>query len=332
MKRIYIERAIRAHPRTQRVLARYPDAVLIEIDRYGEVFNRRDQNFRLQKKNPALILAQKHDGFVLPTPPGYGIGGAHNFYFSHLLNCVYDCRYCFLQGMYRSANYVLFVNYEDFLTDIDAQLAQLDGQDAYFFSGYDCDSLAMEAQTHFVRSVLPFFRARPNAWLELRTKSIQTRPLLDEAPFENCVVAFSLTPDAVAQSLEHRAPTVTRRIEAMAKLAAHGWSIGLRFDPLIHGERWRDQYAKLFDDVFAAVPAERIHSVSYGPMRFPKAMFKDIVQLYPEERLFATDLRQDAGMVAYSDEIESEMADFCLQTLGGRLDRSIFFQCISESR
>ena len=24
-------------------------------------------------------------------------------------------------------------------------------------------------------------------------------------------------------------------------------------------------------------------------------MFKDIVQLYPEERLFATDLRQDAG-------------------------------------
>ena len=114
MKRIYIERAIRTHPRTQRVLARYPNAVLIEIDRYGEVFNRRDQNFRLQKKNPALILAQKHDGFVLPTPPGYGIGGAHNFYFSHLLNCVYDCRYCFLQGMYRSANYVLFVNYEDF--------------------------------------------------------------------------------------------------------------------------------------------------------------------------------------------------------------------------
>ena len=91
--------------------------------------------------------------------------------------------------MYRSANYVLFVNYEDFLTDIDAQLAKLVGK-MPTFSRYDCDSLAMEAQTHFVRSVL-LLRARPNAWLELRTKSIQTRPLLDEAPFENCVVAFA---------------------------------------------------------------------------------------------------------------------------------------------
>ena len=94
MKRIYIERAIRTHPRTQRVLARYPNAVLIEIDRYGEVFNRRDQNFRLQKKNPALILAQKHDGFVLPTPPGYGIGGAHNLFLASLkLRTIADIAY-----------------------------------------------------------------------------------------------------------------------------------------------------------------------------------------------------------------------------------------------
>ena len=140
---IYIEKSVIQHRRTQRILSRFSDATVIPIDRYGEVFNRRGQNFRLQKKRPALIIAEKHDGHVLPTPPGYGIGGKNNYYFSHLLNCVYDCRYCFLQGMYRSANYVLFVNYEDFVAGIDTVLERHGGEDAYFFSGYDCDSLAL---------------------------------------------------------------------------------------------------------------------------------------------------------------------------------------------
>ena len=86
-KRIYVERSVADHPRTRAVLKRYPRASIIEIERYGEVFNRRNQNFRLQKKQPALILADKFSSRVLPTPPGYGIGGENNFYFSHLLNC-----------------------------------------------------------------------------------------------------------------------------------------------------------------------------------------------------------------------------------------------------
>ena len=45
-----------------------------------------------------------------------------------MLNCLYDCRYCFLQGMYRSANYVLYVNYEDFTKDIDTLLEQADNE------------------------------------------------------------------------------------------------------------------------------------------------------------------------------------------------------------
>ena len=35
-----------------------------------------------------------------------------------MYNCLYDCSYCFLQGLYSSADYVVFVNYEDFLEDI----------------------------------------------------------------------------------------------------------------------------------------------------------------------------------------------------------------------
>ncbi len=109
---IYIEEAVADHPRTKSICARFPKATKVYCKHYGEIFNRKAQNFRLQKKQPALILAHKHKNHVLDAPDGYGIGGRRNYYFSHMLNCVYDCRYCFLQGMYRSANYVIFVNYE----------------------------------------------------------------------------------------------------------------------------------------------------------------------------------------------------------------------------
>ncbi len=327
---VYVEEAIAGHARTLRVLERFPKAEVIRIERYGEVFNRRGQNFRLQKKKPSLILAKKHDGQVLPAPDGYGIGGQHNYYFSHLLNCLYDCRYCFLQGMYRSAHYVMFVNFEDFEAAIDDALTEHQGESVYFFSGYDCDSLALESVTCFAKDFLPFFRARPDAWLELRTKSVQTKPMLQTDPFPNCVMAYSLTPEPMARVLDERAPSVARRIETMGKLARHGWSIGLRFDPLIHGAQWEHHYNTLFEEVFAAVPEERIHSVSYGPMRFPKKMHKDIVRLYPESPLLAGPTEEKSGMVAYPSPIELEMADFCRQALMKYVPDTVFFQCTPD--
>ena len=152
---IYFEQDIADHPRSRDIFQRFPTANQVVCDRFGEVFNRKAQNFRLQKQRPALILARKFKNFVLEAPQGYGIGGQRNFYFSHMLNCIYDCRYCFLQGMYRSANYVLFVNFEDFDQAIMEKVAAFPNKELYFFSGYDCDSLALEPVTCFGEHFLP---------------------------------------------------------------------------------------------------------------------------------------------------------------------------------
>src|SRR5690242_7321922 len=118
MNIVYIENEIVNHPRTQRILQKIKPTHVIEYNHYKEVFNPKSQNFRIQKQEPALILAEKKGARVFQSPPGFGIGGQLNYYFSHMLNCLYDCRYCFLQGMYSSANYVVFVNFEDFMQDI----------------------------------------------------------------------------------------------------------------------------------------------------------------------------------------------------------------------
>lgn len=324
---LYVETAVKSHPRTQALCQRFPQARVIECERFGQVFNPKAQNFRLQKQRPALILAEKYQKFVLPAPSGYGIGGQHNYYFSHMLNCLYDCRYCFLQGMYQSANYVLFVNFEDFQQQIREVCAQHPDVPVYFFSGYDCDSLAFEPATGFAESFLPLFAEVPNAWLELRTKSTQIRSLLHREVVERCVVAFSLTPDAIAGKVEAKAPTIAKRLEAAVKLQQQGWSIGLRFDPLIYQDNYRALYQALFEQVFSMIDTVALHSVSLGVFRLPEPYFKKMHKLYPEEKLFASPLQTASGKVSYRADLEQAMMDDCSAMLLQYIPASKFFPC-----
>lgn len=307
---IYCEAAVAQHPRAQEVIARYPQANVIACEHYGEIFNRRRQSFVLQKQRPALILAQKTGRRVLPIPAGYGIDGAAGYYFSHMLNCLYDCRYCFLQGMFRSAHYVLFVNYEDFLADI-AETAGGTDAPCWFFSGYDCDSLALEPLTGFAEKFVPALSTIPNAWLELRTKSTQIRRLLQLEPCARTVCAFSLNPQAVIDRHEARTPTLEARLTAIRRLQDHGWPVALRFDPMLLIPDCRRHYADFFARTFAALDVNRLHSITYGSFRLPVAYHKRMQAMYPDEILFAGVSDDGNGQAGYTADAESALLEWC---------------------
>ena len=328
MSVIYVEEGLLAHPRVERIIRRRGEkARVIPVAHYREVFNPKGQNFRRQKNHPALILAEKTGRRVLPTPPGFGIGGVDNFYFSTLLNCLYDCRYCFLQGMYQSAHDVLFVNYEDFQQEVSTLAAQHPG--AYFFTGYDSDSLAYEPVSQFVTEFYSFFASHSSVFFELRTKSTQIEALLSQAPLDNVIVAFSFTPALISQQLEHKVPSFERRIKVMRTLAQRGWKIGLRLDPLIYASDYKILYQELVHTIFKAISPLDVHSVSLGPLRFPQGMFKKLVHLYPEERLFAQPLVRDKKQYTYPKAIETQMRDTVLELLRPWVDSALIFRCYS---
>ena len=347
----YIERSILDSAQAQEILARARPSNIVEIDRYGEVFNPKAQNFRLQKLNPALIIAEKHGKFVLPTPEGYGIGGSNNYYFSHMMNCIYDCRYCFLQGMYQSANHVVFANYDAFFNEISHVSQRHENESVWFFSGYDCDSLALEPVTRFMSHCLDYFspsqeqpnpaygNAPANAHLEIRTKSTQIRDLLKRKPLINCVIAYSLSPQPIVAEIEHKTPSLGKRIDALKKLQQQGWPIGLRFDPLIAAKNFEQLYADMFDEVFDNLDMGNIHSISLGTFRLPKPFFKKIIKLYPEEPMLAVSLDQSSSdasagnsksrqtMVSYPQPLEQDMMSFCSDRILSAIDASRFFPC-----
>ncbi len=324
---VYVESEIRNHPRVQRLLRRLRNLPVVEIEHYGEVFNPRAQNFRLQKKNPAIIIARKNKGHVLAAPEGYGLGDANNYYFSHMLNCIYDCRYCFLQGMYQSAHQILFINYEDFGEQIKQVAAQHEDQPVWFFSGYDCDSLANEPMTRFTDYFIPLVASIDNAWMELRTKSTQVRSMLKLQPSERIVTAFSFTDHISHSKLEHGVPSIAKRVEAMQRLIDAGWAVGLRFDPVVYHQDYQAAFVNLLNEIFATIDPHKLHSVSLGSFRLTRDHFRRVTRLYPEEPLFAQNMALHNGIISYPHEREQEMIQYCETQLMKHIPRQTYHPC-----
>ena len=336
---IYLEQSVRHHPRAAAIIKRFNNPCVIECDNYREIFNPKRNNFRLQKNHPALIIARKENDWVQPSP--YGIGGKHNFYFSHMLNCMYDCSYCFLQAMYSSAHYVIFINYEDFFTAIEKQVQQVQelnggngerryehqakqekakSEESFFFSGYDCDSLAYEPTSKFVAEALPFFAKQPNSWLELRTKSLQVKTLLQQTAIPNCIVAFSMAPDAVARQYEKGTPTPSKRLLAMKKLAQRDWKIGARLDPLIWHDKWQESYSELIEQLAAAVPNKAMHSITLGTLRFPRSMAATMSRHYPTAPFLVNKMITTDSALQMQKAAHDEMIEFCRSRLSQNYD------------
>ena len=306
---IYYEHDLADHHRVRDVVARYAPERSIACNHYGELFNRSGQDFRLQKQRPALILARKSGKLLYPIPTEFGLGGAHNYYFSHLLNCPFDCRYCFLQGKFASANYVLFVNYEDFMTQI-ADVCRRHDDPVFLFSGYDCDSLALEPVTGFAEYFVPRITEIENAVLELRTKSTQIRALTRLEAAANCVVAYTLSPHDVATAIEHGAPSLADRLSAIQSLQAAGWPVGIRFDPILWCDEFESVYGQFFSHVLAAVDPRALHSVSLGSFRLPKSYAKKLARLYPADALLASAHEQGNEQWAYEPTVRDQMLAF----------------------
>ena len=189
---IYVEEGVREHPRTKRILQHFPKARIIEIHHYKDVFCRRKQNSSLQNQAPMLILAEKKGRLVYEgAPVCQSFGNAYFYYTSCVMNCLYNCEYCYLKGMYPSGNIVIFVNLEDIFQEVEGILQK---HPVYLCVSYDTDLMALEDVTGFVEEWLAFAARQENLKIEIRTKCGRTDLWEKFPPQENVSFAFTLSP------------------------------------------------------------------------------------------------------------------------------------------
>ena len=210
---IYIEEQAAAYSAAVRIQNRYPDAVRVPIRHYKDMFNRPRQDYSLQKQSPKLILAVKKGRLVYPgAPVCQDFGSRHFYYTSSVMNCLYDCEYCYLQGMYPSANLVVFVNLEDIFREVEQLLEQ---HPVYLSVSYDTDLLALEQLTGYLDQWCRFTAAHPGLTIEVRTKAANVRTIRQLPPCERVIFAWTLSPETIIRRFEHHTPSLSARLKGL---------------------------------------------------------------------------------------------------------------------
>jgi len=302
---IYIEENALSYPLAQKALYRFKNAVKVEIGHYKDVFCRPNQDFQLQKRAQNLILAVKKDNFIYKGPELCQNFGNPNFYYtSSLLNCVYNCDYCYLQGMYPSANLVAFVNIEDFFA---AVLKQLNSQPLYLAVSYDTDLLAFENVIPFTAMWIEFAAGNPDLLIEIRTKSAGYSSIAGMSSVSNVILAWTLSPDVIVEKYEKQTPALSSRLSSIKQAIADGWKVRLCFDPVIKAEGWKKIYEELVDEVFLSLPPDKIYDVGIGPFRMSADYLKRIRKSRYDSDLIYYPFECRNGIAGYAEEAEKEL-------------------------
>ncbi|MBQ9119252.1 MAG: radical SAM protein [Lachnospiraceae bacterium] len=287
---IYIEEEALQYPATARILEYFKnrDTVQIPIRQYQEVFHRKHQSFAAQKHSPSLILAVKHGNLIYPgAKVCQSFGNAHFYYTSFVMNCPFDCEYCYLQGMYSSAHIVIFVNLEDFFTETKKLLVQ---HPVYLCISYDTDLLALEPMTGFLTEYLAFAAELPELTTELRTKSACRLSRPDGFSAEAAkrfILAYTLSPDYVATNYEHRTAPLAARLKAAIAAHQNGFPIRLCFDPMLRFPGYEAVYTEFFTQVREALRDIPILDASVGVFRISDTYLKQMRKHRPDSAVLA---------------------------------------------
>ena len=139
----------------------------------------------------------------------------------------------------------------------------------------------------------------------------------------NIIIAYSFTPEKFSIKYELGVPHINKRLIVLKKLSNLGWKLGIRFDPVVVYEGWKDDYKKLFTQIFKNVDTKNIHSISFGKLRFPESVYKKITKDNPSESLFFNLVKIKN---IYESNVNENIEVFCKESLKNFIDeKKIFF-------
>lgn len=286
-ERLYFETDALAFPATHSIRTKLENLPQLEIGHYKDLFNRPAQHFQSQKRSPALILAVEREKLLYDASARVSSWGDDIplYYNAPVRNCVFNCDYCFLQGMHNSGNIVLFVNTHDFMGAA-AERAQ---RGPLFLSvSYLTDLLAFEPLLPICRKWIEFAEQTEHLDIELRTKSEYFTAIRDIPAPKSTVLSFSLSPASVAAKYERGCAGFAGRLFAATRAQREGWRVRLCFDPVIRVPEWKQEYRACIDETFKRLDPQRVEEVVFG-----------VVRLAPDFLSRVRHARSDSDMLYY---------------------------------
>ena len=317
---IYVESGAENYLLAQQCLDRFPKSTVIKIPDYKSMFNRSGQDFQTQKKSMKMILAVKKPPFIYKGTDIIQDGGFKNFfYITPILNCLYNCDYCFLQGMYSSANMVVFVNQNDMQSAVELELDNRTyPSDPLMLSiSYNTDLMAFENILPITRSWINYANKAQDLHLEVRTKSALFDSLTHLKPSKKVLLAWTLSPEKVVRENEFNTPPLDRRITAVQSAIEKGWKVRLCFDPVMVYAGWENDYINLLNQVKSSINGSKLFDITVGVFRMGKDYFERVHKSKPESLVYYQYYENKNGVMTIPKVEREGVKDLMRKNLDG---------------
>ena len=206
-------------------------------------------------------------------------------------NCLYDCAYCYLNSYLNSFGIVQFTNVFRVLDEISRFHAESDRSRVYRVgTGEFTDSLMMDEIVGIGAAIIEHTSRMNNVMMELKTKSDNIDHLLGIERRGNAVLAWSLNTRRNIARYEKDSGSLESRLRAASRAAEAGYFVAFHFDPVILYPGWEDEYVSLVDEMYDAVPSERIVWISMGGFRYAPGFREAVRVRFPEEDLTVAEM------------------------------------------
>jgi DNA repair photolyase len=228
-----------------------------------------------------------------------------------VLGCPYKCGYCYLQKTLRCQTGLphVYSNLDKLRAELEAALPRI-AEPAVFNSGELGDSLA--AGHDWLKALAPVFAAQKRHALLIVTKSSPWQATPPMNPVPGIIFSVSFNAPEIAAMVEEGAPHPYDRLAGLASVAAEGWRVRLRLDPIIPAPGWREIYARALHKVFShRVLADRLERITLGTLRYLPGL--PARSRRPE--IFAACTESDGHRFRLPRELRMEMYGFLLRSV-----------------
>ncbi|KQS65945.1 spore photoproduct lyase family protein [Modestobacter sp. Leaf380] len=271
VRRVYAEPAAAASPRGRQVLARFPDAEVVEVASHWGVpelhGNAGNVDRWVRVKSETLVLGVKKS---IATREN---GRSANWIAPSTANgCAMACAYCYVPRRKGYANPItVFTNIDQITAHLRRHVAKLgpkpepdqcDPHAWVYDIGENGDCSVDAVVSDNVADLVATFADLPTAKASFATKWVN-RQLLELDPRGRTRIRFSVMPDDDARLLDVRTSRVAERIAAADDFVAAGYEVHLNLSPVVLRPGWEADWTALLQQLSDVLsPATRAQAAA----------------------------------------------------------------------
>jgi DNA repair photolyase len=172
-----------------------------------------------------------------------------------LYGCLHTCTYCHISEFFH-----IQLNLEELVDQLKAKMKEIPDQQLYKYDNYS-DQIPLEPEYGASELLVPFFGEldmKPPKFLLLYTKSDNVDHLLNLKHNGRTIVNWSLSPETQSNLIEKNTPATAKRLLAIKKCYEAGYTVRVRFSPIIPLKNWHEEYRSMIQGLFKAAKPDII--------------------------------------------------------------------------